>query len=162
MELRKHLDARKIFIVGYFVLFAVYLIIGFQPADATRYEISGNLSIPSASISTDVARLTLTDNRLDTPNYIAGEFSVNSNKTLLIGHSTTVFRDLFNVKVGDKIQLDDKTYTIRRLELREKDVISMLEILQSEDVDTLVIMTCAGELYDDGDASHRFLVTATL
>ena len=27
-------------------------------------------------------------------------------------------------------------------------------------IDTLVVMTCAGELYNNGDASHRLVLTA--
>ena len=36
----------------------------------------------------------------------------------------------------------------------------MTEILKREEKDTIVIMTCAGELLDGGDATHRFMVTA--
>ena len=43
----------------------------------------------------------------------------------------------------------------------EKDAIDMNELLAPEDKETLVIMTCAGTLLGDGDATHRILITAT-
>jgi sortase (surface protein transpeptidase) len=36
----------------------------------------------------------------------------------------------------------------------------MKELLKAEDTDTLVLMTCAGELMSNNDATHRLIVTA--
>mgnify|MGYP003312839861 CR=1 FL=1 len=46
-------------------------------------------------------------------------------------------------------------------DFEEKSMINMAEILQEEDKDTLVLMTCAGEDLGNGDSTHRLLVTAT-
>ena len=162
MELRKHLNPRIVFIGGYFVLFAIYLIIGFQPADATKYQIGASLSIPSIGIETDVANLSTSQGKLDTPSYIAGRYSNAANKTLIIGHYSTVFQNLPDTKIGDKVYYNGHSYTVKRIEIREKPAVSMSKILSSEEKDTIVIMTCAGELYDDGDASHRYMITATI
>lgn len=161
MELRKRLDFR-IVVMGIFAfVFMVYLIIGLQPADAANYEISAELSIPSIGLESDVTTLTLKDKVLETPDYIVGSFSRAKNKTLLIGHSSTVFQDLGEVKIGDAIEYDETGYRVVETKVFEKAEISMEEILAAEDTDTLVIMTCAGEDLGDGDATHRLIIVAS-
>ncbi len=160
MELRRRLNPRIILIGLYFVCFVAYIVYGLQPAEAVQYDVDAKLSIPSISLDTDVAVVSLNDQKLETPDTIAGSFSGGVNKTLLIGHSTTVFTDLKNVELGDFVYYKDKTYKIIKLELKEKPSVDMSEVLKREDKDTIVIMTCAGKLLSGGDATHRFMVTA--
>ncbi len=44
--------------------------------------------------------------------------------------------------------------------VKEKSMISMSELLKADDKETIVIMTCAGESLENGDATHRLIVTA--
>lgn len=162
MELKKRLNLRKVLVAGYFVVLAIYLGLGLMPAEATTaYEISAELAIPSIGLATDVTKLHLNDNGiLDTPDTIAGSYTQAKNKVLLIGHSSTVFQDLKNVKIGDKITYNDKSYSVTVLSLTVKPEIDMREVLAAADEDTIIIMTCDGMMLENGDATHRFMVTA--
>lgn len=160
MELRKRCNPKSIFIGLYILAFVIYIIFGLQPAEATNYEISANLSIPSISLSSDVTTLTLDSNGLDTPETIVGSFSNAENKVLLIGHSSSVFRDLNQVKLGEKIEYNGKDYKVIKKETTLKSLISMNKVLASEDRDTLVLMTCAGQMLENSDATHRLMITA--
>lgn len=160
MELKRHFSAKTVLIVTYFVCLLAYFIYGLGPAGAKNYDVSANLSIPSIGLNSDVTTLKLNNYELETPDTIVGSFSNHSNKTLLIGHSTTVFQDLHEIELGDQILYADKTYVVKNIETLAKNEISMDEILKKEEKDTIVIMTCAGTLLDGGDASHRLIVTA--
>ncbi len=160
MELKQHLDARKIFVGLYLLAFVIYLVIGLQPADATSYEVSAKLLIPQIGLDTDVAELTLDEGQLNTPETIAGSFSQSENKTLLIGHSTTVFENLNRVDLGDLINYDGNNYKVKKISLSSKNRVDMSELLAPAEKDTIVIMTCAGELLENGDATHRLILTA--
>ena len=162
MIIRKHLDARKTFLTVYFLAFAVYIIIGLQPAQAQNYDVSGSLSIPVIGLTSDVTTLELKDKKLDTPDTIVGSYSRVDSKVLLIGHSTTVFQDLDKVTLGDEIVYNDKTYYVDDITTLKKEEISMTNLLQREDKDTLVVMTCAGELLGEGEATHRLIITASV
>ena len=160
MELKRHLDLRYVF-VGLYVLFVVvYVVIGLQPADAIDYEISADLEIPAIGLESGVTKLTLQDGRLNTPDTIVGSFSRAEHTTLLIGHSTTVFRHLDSVRVSDEIKYDYESYYVTDIEVEPKADISMSKLLKGSSADTLVLMTCAGELLDNGDATHRLIITA--
>ena len=161
MELKKHNGFRNFKIILYFVSFAAYFAVGLSPAIATDYNVDAQVEIPSINLMSDVTALELEENRLNTPDLIVGSYSRADNKTLLIGHSTTVFSNLDNVAVGNVIFYSGKEYLIENVEVIEKANISMNELLKPAKQDTLVIMTCAGEIYDNGDASHRLIVTAT-
>lgn len=161
MELkRRRFDFRKIVTLFYVAAFATYLILGLQPAEAIQYEISGNLNIPSIGLNSDVTSLELKDHKLDTPNTIVGSYNASANKTFLIGHSTTVFKNLNQVKVGNLIEYNGKKYRITDTKTLAKEDIDMKTLLAQETHDTLVIMTCAGKILDHQDATHRFIVTA--
>ena len=162
MELKRRLNPRVIFVSLYLIFFAAYIIYGLQPAEAVHYEITNRLSIPSISLETDVTQLEVKNGKLNTPDTIAGSFTKAQNKTLLIGHSTTVFQNLQQVDLGDEISYDGKKFRVIKLEYKEKSRVDMSEILKSEERETIVIMTCAGELYDSGDATHRFMITAVV
>ena len=161
MELKQRLSIRKIFVGLYFLAFAIYLVVGLQPAGATNYEVSAKLVVPKIGLNSDVTTLTLDNNSLNTPDEIVGSYSQAKNKTLLIGHSATVLENLYQVALGDGINYDDADYKIVAIDMVPKYQIEMSKLLSSADRDTLVIMTCAGQLLDGGDATHRLIVTAT-
>ena len=162
MELKRHLDTKFLLIGIYILAFEVYIVIGLNPASAKYYQVDGNLSIPELGLYSDVTTLSLNGNNLDTPDTIVGSFSNHDNKTLLIGHSTTVFTDLYKVSLGDMVEYNGKSYKIEKIETLEKAQVDMDSILSESRTDTIVIMTCAGELLEHGDATHRLIVTATL
>ena len=160
MELKHRHDWRKLISVAYILAFAVYVAIGLQPAEAKHYDVSGDILIPAIDLISDVTTLTLHDNKLDTPDTIVGEYSRNASKTFLIGHSSTVFKDLYKIKASDRIYYDNTEYKVVGLETLEKSEIDMNAVLAPAKKQTLVIMTCAGESLGNGDATHRLIVTA--
>lgn len=163
MELRKRLNSKYIFIGLYIFAFLAYIIYGLQPAEAVNsYDITGEITIPSINLTSDVTNLSLDGNELHTPDTIVGSFTKSENKTLLIGHSTEVFKNLEQVKIGDEVDYSNKKYVVSKLTYVEKSKISMKELLKPAEEDTLVIMTCAGELTGNGDATHRLIITAVV
>ena len=160
MELKQHRNPKGIFVGLYILAVAVYIAIGLQPAEATNYQISGRLAIPSISLISDVTKLELDHGNLATPDTIVGSYTQARNKTLLIGHSTTVFEGLDATNLGDVINYGSKNYQIVAKDVFKKSDINMDELLAESEYDTLVIMTCAGQLLDGGDATHRLILTA--
>ncbi len=167
MELKKRISPGKVFVVLYLLAFSIYLAIGLQPAEAAEvaeaeeYTVSAELSIPSINLISDVTSVKLTEDGLETPDTIVGEFSNQTNKKFLFGHSSTVFKDLGNVEIGDTIWYNSNAYKIVKTAVLKKEDINMSEVLKKEKIDTIIIMTCAGADLGDGDATHRLLVTAT-
>ena len=102
------------------------------------------------------------NHKLETPDTIVGSFSMDNNKTLLIGHSSTVFDDLINVGLGDEIIYNGMYYEINDMKILEKSEVDMNEVLSDSDVSTIEIMTCTGEDLGDGDYTHRFILTAVI
>ncbi|MBO7664904.1 sortase, partial [Candidatus Saccharibacteria bacterium] len=92
---------------------------------------------------------------------IVGSYTQAWNKTLLIGHASTVFADLNLVTVGETVKYDGKEYVISEIALFQKEAVEMDKVLAGAEKDTIIIMTCAGELYGT-DASHRLIVTAVV
>lgn len=162
MELRKHFDWRYAFIGLYFLAFAIYIIVGLQPAQATEYEKTGEITIPSIGLRSETVGLELVGRKLETPDVLVGSYTKNENKTLLIGHSTTVFSELNLVQLKDKIIYDGRDYLVNKIENWKKELISMGRLLKAEEKDTIVLMTCAGELLGEGDATHRLIITASV
>lgn len=160
MELKKRFVFKDVFFKAYIFAFFVYLGFGFLPAVASNYEIDARLEIPVISLASDVTALELEDGKLNTPGLIVGSFSRAENKTLLIGHSTTVFKNLEKISLDDEIIYHDKTYKVVDKILLEKKDISMNKLLRDEKLDTIIIMTCAGELLEGQDATHRLIITA--
>lgn len=163
MELRKSFSIRGTLFFLYFSFLLIWLAVGLSPApvEATKYEISSELSVPSISLTSDVTSLKLKHGELETPDAIVGSFSWAKNKTFLIGHASTVFKNLKNVKIGDEIIYDYTTFVVQEIKTLKKAEISMNELLEESEVETLVVMTCAGESLPGGDATHRLIVTAT-
>lgn len=162
MELKKTFSLRKVFIILYMVAFLTYIAVGFMPADGTAYTIDGALAIPSIDLVSGVTALELKDHKLNTPDTIVGSYAKNPNKTFLIGHSSTIFKNLYQVNTNDSIFYNNAEYKIVNIEILKKSDIDMSKILKAEEKDTIVIMTCAGETVGEHDASHRLIVTATL
>ena len=160
MELKSRFDYKALFVLMYFVGFIIYSVFMLKPVEAFGDVNSGELIIPSIRFASDVATLSLEDGKLNTPDEIVGSYSNVSSKTLLIGHSSTVFQELHRVSDNDTIIYSGKLYTVSSISTLPKSEISMAKLLESSPRDTLVIMTCAGELYDNGDASHRLIVFA--
>ena len=160
MELRRHLNPKKFFVGLYVLAFAIYIIVGLQPAGAVNYEIATQLEIPAIGLVSDVTKLELENGELNTPDTIVGSFTRAENKTLLIGHSTTVFENLKDVGLNQEITYNDSVYRVVAIDMVQKSEINMNKVLRSAKKDTIIIMTCAGELLDGGDATHRLMVTA--
>ncbi|MBR2543216.1 sortase [Candidatus Saccharibacteria bacterium] len=160
MELKKRFSLRKVFIILYSFLLSVYLIVGFLPTKSI-YAIDTQLKIPAINLVSDVTILESKNGKLDTPDLIVGSFSRAENKTLLVGHSTTIFENLDKLKINDTVIYKSKLYKVKKRELLEKNEISMRQVLKNESDDTIVLMTCAGEMLENMDATHRLIVTAT-
>ncbi len=162
MRIHERLDSKNIFIIIYCLSFFAYIVYGLQPAEAVQYKTDATISIPSIGLSSDVTKLELNGQHLDTPDTIVGSYSDHNNKTLLIGHSTTVFQNLFKLNLRDSIKYDDKTYIVEQIHMVKKSKISMKKLLNTAEKDTIVLMTCAGTLLDNGDATHRLIITASV
>jgi len=162
VELKRRLDPRAIFVGLYVLAFAIYIIVGLQPAEAANYAVSAELAIPDIGLNTDVTTLEFDGHQLNTPREIVGSYSRAENKTLLIGHSTTVFQDLDQIQLGNTINYDDKVYRVVAIDMVAKSEVKMSEILAPSEKDTIIIMTCAGQLLDDADATHRLMITASI
>ena len=160
MELRRRGDPRLVFLVLSLLLAAIYIIVGLQPAEAANYEVTTKLAIPEISLNVDVTALELNNGKLDTPDAIVGSYTRAKNKTLLIGHSTTVFQNLDQVKLGNTINYDGQLYRVVARDMIQKADVEMQQVLAGTDKDTIVIMTCAGQLLGGGDATHRLIITA--
>lgn len=160
MELKRRFDFRKAFTILYIVAFLVFLVVGFQPAEAQSYEISGEMEIPSIGLASDVTTLELIDHRLETPDTIVGSYSKYSSKVFLVGHSSTVFKNLSQVHVGDYIYYNGESFQITRTQILPKADINMSALLAPSKETTMVVMTCAGEPLGNKDATHRLIITA--
>ena len=161
MELkRRRFGFRKVFTILYIVAFFAYLIIGLQPTGATAYKFSGGLAIPSINLISGVVDIELENHKLNTPDTVVGSYSEYDSKVFLIGHSSTVFKNLHRVGYNDTIYYKGKKYQITKTETLAKADINMNKLLSSARRNTLVIMTCAGEPVGEKDATHRFIVTA--
>ena len=165
MKIQKKVNFRRIFAVIYVAVAFSFITIGLQPAEAARYNISAFLNIPSIGVISNVTELELQNRELKTPNRIVGSYTrKGSNRTLLIGHSTGVFRNLKYVNLGDMVFYDQHFYQVEDITIIPKEKINMNKLLKAneDEPETVVLMTCAGELYGEGDATHRLIVTARL
>lgn len=160
MELKKHLDLRRVFVGLYALGFLIYVLFGLQPAEASSYEVTSKLLIPDIDLVADVTSLDLENGELKTPDEIVGSYTKSINKTLMVGHSSTVFEDLAEVQNGDDIFYGRDTYKIVDVQIVEKSTINMHRLMAGTRQKTLVLMTCAGEELGAGDATHRLIVTA--
>ena len=162
MELRRGFGIRKFWIGMYLlflsVYFTVFLSLGLNAVDATPLDISAELAIPSIGLESDVTTLQLENYSLKTPDLIVGSYIRAKNKTLLIGHSSTVFKDLDKVWDGAEIIYDDTVYHVLYSTVMKKEDINMNALLAGAERETLILMTCAGEDLGGGDATHRLII----
>lgn len=155
--------AIHVFAFGFFAtMLPVYAIIGAQPTIPIEAASYPTLTIPSIHLNTPVEPLELTDHQLITPQAIAGAYQQNPHKTLIIGHSSSVFQNLNQVSLGEIIEYQGSHYIVTAISVPAKTEINMAEILAGNDTETLVLMTCAGEPLPNQDATHRLLITATI
>lgn len=130
-----------------------------MPADAITYNIDSELYIGSINLNAPVTKLQLEDAKLNTPDDIIGSYSRNDSTTLLIGHSTTIFKDLPHIKKDDYISFDGTTYKVKSILVKAKQNISMNELLKPSTKETIILMTCAGRNTEAG-FTHRLIVKA--
>ena len=151
----------------YAVFIPTFIWIGFgevkseQTYAVEAQEATEHLAIAKIDLDAPVKQVALQGTKLEVPEQIAGSYTPSENKTLLIGHSSTIFKNLDQLRVGDRIIFNNERFTVTNTEVLEKAEIEMSEILKNEEVHTLVIMTCAGENIGGNDFSHRLIVTAT-
>lgn len=146
----------------FMIMLPIYLFIGLQPtplADAASYPV---LEIPSIDLKTPVARVELIDRQLTVPATIAGIYQPFDNKLFIIGHSSTVFKNLDRLQINQSFTYDGEQYLITDRIILEKSAISMNELLSDAPEKTIIIMTCAGDPLPNQDATHRLIITATL
>lgn len=153
----------RIVTVAFFtIMLPLYLFIGIQPADSLSRESYPSLKISSINLDTPVAPITLENRQLIAPDTIAGSFTQASNKTLLIGHSSTVFENLHDLKLNAILSYDNELYRVTSLKTLEKSKVKMSEVLAPAEQKTLILMTCAGDPLPNQDATHRLLITAEI
>ena len=156
---RRYVDTRWVFVILTCIMTVIYFAVGLSPARAAVYNIVGAVEIPSIGLNSDVTALSLTSEGLQTPDTIVGSYT-RGNKTLLIGHSTTVFQDLDDVRLGDIIYYNGEKYKVLTISVARKEDIIMSELLRPDEQESLVVMTCAGTLLPHGDATHRLMLDA--
>ena len=157
-----------IFLV-YFIAGFAFLAVGLQPIKSAEAAYAAesetaeeSLTIPAINLSAPVKITSLNGNDLIVPEQIAASFSMSENKTLIIGHSSTIFTDLKDVKMNDEIIYQGETYRVTSIEEKLKNAIDMSEILKSENSPTIILMTCSGDRIEGtaGDHTHRLIITA--
>lgn len=162
----RRFDGRKLFWALYAILAIVYIVIGLQPVNSQYGSVAAGveerkpLSIPAVELSTEIIPLALDNNRLIAPERMAGSYSSHPSKTLIIGHSSTVFANLHQIRTGSEILYNDKKYLVAEVNIVEKSEISMNKILAPSDVDAIILMTCAGDSLGGQDYTHRLIVEA--
>ncbi len=144
----------------YMVTVPVFVYFGLQPAEAANQEVVAELVIPSISLSTPVVASELAGRQLSVPDRIVSAYSENTTKTLLMGHSSTIFKDLTKVNLGDEITYQDSTYVISNISTQPKQKINMANILSEANQKTVILMTCAGFPLGHDDYTDRLIITA--
>lgn len=153
----------KVIAAAFFmIMLPIYLFIGLQPAplvDAASYP---SLEIPAIDLKTPVTNVELIDHQLTVPANIAGIYQPFENKLFIIGHSSTVFQNLDQLKINQTFSYDGQQFIVTDRTILAKSAISMNDILKDAPEKTVVIMTCAGEPLPNQDATHRLIITAKL
>lgn len=158
---KKLANPRAIFISVYAIFFVAYIIVGLQPASAvSSTQITSTLQIPSINLESEVAKIKLQNGELQIPDDIVGEFHISKKNHLLLGHSTTIFKNLEDLDIGDVIYYGDSQYIVSTEETKAKSQVNMKEILKNTGAEKITLMTCAGELLENQDATKRLIITA--
>lgn len=139
------------------------------PAQAINPDF--HLSITKANLeNSPVVNVEKQGTIIPVPDREIGRFTpVNSNVTLLVGHSAGVFKDLKNLQINDKITLDDEIYQIKYIETLPVESIDMDKVLYPslsalpKDQKVLALMTCAGDhnIFTD-TYSQRLIIYAII
>lgn len=161
-SLRSQSLMRNFILAAFLLIVPIYAIVGIRPATSLDYTDLPELNIDRIQLSTPVEQLTLTNHQLIAPDLIAGGFSQHDNKTLIIGHSSSVFKNLSLLKLGDQFTYNNSTYSVVNIDILAKTDINMEAVLASAERPTLILMTCAGEPLPNQDATHRLLLTAEI
>ena len=148
-----------IFGLIYFAFIAGFIAYVFMPktADASSEE---RLFLPSIGLVARVKDIEREGNQLIAPDTIAGAYQPTNHKTVIIGHSSTIFKDLKNISEGDEFTFDNTKYRVKTREIIEKRLVNMADIVSETKVKTVILMTCHGEPLGGQDFSHRLVVTA--
>ena len=143
----------------YFSIITGFVAYCFAPksVDASSEE---RLFIPSIGLVANVRDIERTGNQLIAPDTIAGAYRPATHKSVIIGHSSTVFENLKNLADGSDFTFDNKKYRVKKREILEKNFVNMNEVISATEIDTVVIMTCYGTPLKDQDYSHRLIITA--
>ena len=144
------------------ILLAGFLYFGMQPQTAEANS-SLILEAPSISLTSPIRVIKLNnDYTLTSPDRIAGLYQSAENNTFIIGHSSTIFSNLKNLKPNDHLILDGKTYLVKTYVIQKKSEISMSKVLEAKLIPTLTLMTCHGEKIAKNDYTERIIITAEL
>ena len=143
----------------YFAAIVGFVAYAFMPksADASSEE---RLFIPSIGLVARVTDIDRTGNQLVAPDEIAGAYQPTNHKTVIIGHSSTIFRDLDSMGEEDHFTFDNKEYKVTSREVLPKNLVNMEEVVSETEVNTVILMTCAGESLGGHDYTHRLVITA--
>ena len=151
----------RIFTTAFFlIMLPIYLYIGFQPNLDLKALSYPTLEIGDIKLETPVAPIELVDRRLDAPDTIAGIYTPSEHKRFIIGHSSTVFKNLYRLRAHAKFTYDGVEYQVTEISTIRKADVDMNSILAPAEKDTVIIMTCAGEPLPNQDATHRLIITA--
>ena len=110
---------------------------------STYEDASRNICVPESNLAGALTR-----------RYFGTAFE---NKTLIVGHASGVFAPLFSVRMGHTIVYLGKTYTVVNISRQVVTEVNMRQIIKDEDLDTIVLMTCAGF-----NSAERLIITAAL
>lgn len=148
-----------VFGILYFAVIAGIVTYAFMPksADASSEE---RLYMPSIGLIARVKNIERTGNQLIAPDEIAGAYKATNHKTVLIGHSSTIFKDLKNVKYADEFTFDSTKYSVQEIRTIPKNLVDMEDIVSETEKNTLILMTCSGEPLGGQDYSHRLVIKA--
>ncbi len=130
-------------------------------APAAPANTAGRLYIPSIGLNTPVQTVRLQNHDIPVPATIAGAYSQATNKTLLVGHTPGVFTNLKYLRAGQTFSYNNHTYRIQSVQNLAYAEVNMASILASAAQETVVLMTCAGQIYGT-TATHRLVIVAVV
>lgn len=125
-----------------------------SPIKGVGIDKKGNMDVPSGKTS-------------DVGWYKHGTLPGNTGTAVLDAHVTAAFKDLEDIKIGESIYIYTSTGKILRFvtkkaktyEAKTTDPRVLFAPSKSPDLN---LITCAGTLLGDGEATHRLIVTAKL
>jgi LPXTG-site transpeptidase (sortase) family protein len=145
--------------IFYFAAIAGFTAAVFIPkaVDASSEE---RLFMPSIGLIARVKDIERQGNQLIAPDTIAGAYHPTNHKYVIIGHSSTIFKDLKNASMDDNFTFDGKSYKIVSREILEKSSVDMEDVVSETEISTVILMTCYGEPLGGQDYTHRLVITA--